>query len=500
MNHRTSIIVLFVALCVSACTLSSSPANQTILTDVPTTVALDLPTRTPIPTSNTNELLSGSSTEPLEEVDTDINTNNTNSPVDNMVNTSNTTRDTQTVICNPQTGWNTYTVVAGDTLFGIAQRANATVYTLVSANCLVDAGLIDIGQVLYVPNPIESVPITNNQPNNTGNVSVPDTTSDNNNDGADTSDNDSNRYTTEVWWIVQGDGVNGFPVGCGDSLLSQQSGIPTDLGIQGKLVQGLQHLTDDNNIGVGIAERGWWNPMSQTNLTLDEISIAKTHLVLRLIGDVPRVSACADAQLEAQIALNAMALTNTRIATIFINEQNMRDYFSTAGEFNLRNYSWIDFQNGNGEVESTLIAYWVGAEIGSPDTDVVVGCETYLTPMQLDNPITGNLQQDVETALRALLDSNRWIPPIYTNLWKDQNLTVDDVTISDGHAEIEIGGQLMGGGVCSDPILVGQMIETIFQFDQIQSARVMNGTLNLQQLVDQSGLEDLTDYTYTRSN
>jgi len=484
--HRPVIIMLMIALFASACTLSNAPADQTILTEAPTTVALDsAPTRTPISTEDESNAV------PLEQTSGSLDTVNTTS---NNTTNINTNRDTQTVVCNQQTGWNTYTVVAGDTLFGIAQRANSTVDTLVSANCLVDAGLIEVGQVLYVPNPV--------QPKLSDDDGfVPDNNTNNNSDSGDTPNNDPNRYTTELWWIVQGDSANGFRVGCGDALLPQQSGIPTNLSIEQTMVQAFQYLTDDNNIGAGQADRGWWNPISQTNIVIDHLSVAKSHAAVSFTGNILRSSACGDAQMEAQIAMNVLSLTGRSMATIHINGQNMRDYFSASGASNQTMYTTSEFQNGAGEIAGEPIQYWVGQEgFGAPTEDIVVGCDSYITPIDVDNLVSGDLRLDIEIALQSLIDPNRWIPDIYTQLWKNQNVTIESVTVNGSHVDVQIGGQVMAGGVCSDPILEGQFIQTIFQFGGVQSAKVMNGDRNLRQFIDQSGRPDVVDYVYTRSN
>lgn len=487
--RRSWIIILLIALLASACTLSSSPASETLLTEAPTTVALDLPTRTPIPSGSTadDDSTAGSS-------GGSINTNNTNTTTNTNTSnntTTNTGSNTQTIICNKQTSWQTYTVGAGDTLFGIAQRSNSTVDTLVSANCLVDAGLISVGQTLYVPNAVAPKP-TNNTNTNTGN--------DNTNNNYGGISNDPNRYTTEVWWIVQGDGGNaGFPVGCGDSIILQQSGVPTNLGAEQKLVQVLLHLTDDNNRGVGYADRGFWNPMSETDLVVSDFSIAKSHATVYLTGNVPRNSACGDAQMEAQIAMNMMHLTGRQMATIYINGQNMRDYFGGSGASNQRTYNWGDYQNGNGALQGDLIEYWVSASSGAV-SGLVVGCDNYMSAIEVDNFVSGDLRQDIEIALNSMFDPNRWIPPVFRNDLKNQNLSVQSVTINGSHVDVNIGGTIMGIGVCYDPVYEAQIVQTIFQFEQVQSVKVMNGERNLRQVSDQSGRPEVVDHVYTRSN
>jgi LysM repeat protein len=56
--------------------------------------------------------------------------------------------------CTPPAGWVSYTVSVGDTLAGIAMRAGASIDELVTANCLVNRNVINIGQRLLVPRPI----------------------------------------------------------------------------------------------------------------------------------------------------------------------------------------------------------------------------------------------------------------------------------------------------------------------------------------------------------
>ena len=286
-------LCLFISLIISACTLSASNAEDIELTSPPTTTQV-LSTSTDIPATASNN--------PSESA----------SP-----------SKTATIICNKQTTWNTYTVAAGDTMFGIAQRGNTTVDTLVSGNCLVDAGLISVGQVLYVPSPIQARPP----------ATVVSTV-------------DPNRYTVELWWIVKGDDGNaGFPVGCGDSIALQQSGIPAKLSMEETIKRAFDYLTDDTNIGTGQMGKGWWNPLSATALTIDTFSIEDDHVTANFSGQLNLVGVCFDAQLEPQIVLNIMSLTGTKSATIYINDENLRDIVDMSGLNTKTTYTWEEFQN-----------------------------------------------------------------------------------------------------------------------------------------------------------
>ncbi len=53
--------------------------------------------------------------------------------------------------CNYPNGWQRYVVVSGDTLGTIASRAGTNVDLLMSANCITNGDLIEVGQFIFVP-------------------------------------------------------------------------------------------------------------------------------------------------------------------------------------------------------------------------------------------------------------------------------------------------------------------------------------------------------------
>lgn len=468
-------ISLFIALILitAACNLPASN-SQNNLTAIPTTAALSQPTRTPISTAEETE----------DAVESDTSTINTVNTASNTVSNDNSPAST-TIICNKQTTWQAYIIEAGDTLFNIAQRGNTSVDTLVSANCLVDAGLISVGQVLYVPSAVAPRPTTDS-----GNT-VPIPTA------------DPNRYTTELWWIIQGDNGNtGFPVGCGDSIYLQQSGIPTNLSQEQTINRALAFLSDDNNIGTGQGDRGWWNPMSKSQLIMDSYSINGNHVTAYISGTLQLIGLCFDAQLQAQIPLNIMHLTGTRSATIYVNGQNIAHTFDMSGHFQKDSYTWEEFQNNQPLDYSNIVQFWVGIESNTVANTIQVGCGSYITPIISNSMRTDDTVDDLHEAFDALFDPNGKNPStVYSNLLKDKNLDAYDITVEDGHAVVYIGPKLHGIGTCADPIIEGQIIQTIFQFEEINTAKVIiNGDYNLRQMVDQSGDLSLVDYVYTREN
>ncbi len=452
---RFVIFVCFIiSTLISACNLAT-PASSTIPTvsDVETISASQtpteiIPTRTTIPTTAVSNANVGSA-----------------SPA-----------NTGTVICNKQTSWDTYTIVAGDTMFNIAQRGNTTVDILVSANCLVDASLISVGQVLYVPSSIQPPEF-----------------------GEPTSDPlNPNRYTVELWWIIKGnEGRTGFPVGCGDSIYLQQSGIPANLSMEETVTRAFKYLSDDNNAGTGATGRGWWNPMSATSLILDSYSINNDHVTANFSGQLNLSGVCFDAQLEPQIAINLMSLTRTKSATIYVNAENLRDIFDMSGLNTKTTYTWDEFQYPETQTNQEVLQFWVGTETNSANA-IEAGCG-YIIPITTNHIATGDTKADITTALTALFDPNQVVPSSnYDKLLSQSNLFVESVTLDQGHATIKIGGNLQGWGVCADPIFEAQITQTIFQFEDIQSAIVMNGEMNLRQFVDMSGRPSVKDHIYTR--
>ena len=66
-------------------------------------------------------------------------------------------------LCPTPPGWVTYTIQRGDTLFKIAQLAGSSVDSLAEANCIEDPSIIEVDQVIYVPQevaPSPSPPVT----------------------------------------------------------------------------------------------------------------------------------------------------------------------------------------------------------------------------------------------------------------------------------------------------------------------------------------------------
>jgi len=149
--------------------------------------------------------------------------------------------------------------------------------------------------------------------------------------------------------------------------------------------------------------------------------------------------------------------------------------------------------------QQDFLEYWLISEVDSPIDGIQVGCESYIVPVATEKIATGNTIEDLTTALNDLLAPNQqYLDGVTNYILEDQNLFVDSVTLDNDHATVQIGGQLYGLGTCADPIFEGQIVQTIFQFEEIQSVTVMNGGMNLREFVDMSDRPSIPDHIYTR--
>ena len=150
------------------------------------------------------------------------------------------------------------------------------------------------------------------------------------------------------------------------------------------------------------------------------------------------------------------------------------------------------------------IRFWVGTFDDYAREGIHVGCDSWLLPVATSYSRSGDAAGDLRLALEALFDPVLNHASARTEDWvKDLALYVESINISDGFAEALLGGRLRGIGTCGDAILEAQILQTIFQFNDIKSARVSDGNLNLRQIVDMSdrlSADELKAYIYRRED
>lgn len=308
-------------------------------------------------------------------------------------------------------------------------------------------------------------------------------------------DKNPNTETIQLWWIIQGDGGNnGLPAGCEDSIALRPSNIPTNLSMDETVKRAFSYLTDDSNQGDDSMDRRWWNPLSDTSLTMDSYTIDGDHVTANFVGEYFGGGVCDALQFQPQIALNVMTLTNTKIATINLNGHNIRRANDMSGQDTRTTYTWE-------ELHHQFIEYWVISSKSDHTRAIQLGCESYIVPRKTAMLYTDDTLADLNTAFRGLFLYNpdpENADNLMANYLRDQSLFIEQASLEDGHLTVNIGGELQGVGVCIDPVIEGQIIQTIFQFEDIERATVMNGDINLRQFVDMSGRPSIQDHIYTR--
>ncbi|MEO1165101.1 MAG: GerMN domain-containing protein [Chloroflexota bacterium] len=141
------------------------------------------------------------------------------------------------------------------------------------------------------------------------------------------------------------------------------------------------------------------------------------------------------------------------------------------------------------------ITVWLPSDDAISDESIPIGCETHITPVETEAFVQDTDEATLTTALETLFSTMPQEP--FRNYWEGA-LTVESVSIDDaGLAVINITGDFLLIGTCSDAEISEQMALTVFQVDAIQSARIMVNGDNLVQMLDMSG-QSSADAVFTR--
>ncbi|MGB1285504.1 MAG: LysM peptidoglycan-binding domain-containing protein [Aggregatilineales bacterium] len=155
--QRAFTLILMI-ICLAACRLAN-PEETILLTDISPAAeetqvaAAPIVIRTPFVS---NAVQPPTATSPHTDI---VTSQQTTSPRANTVAVQNIAS-----ACQPRTDWYEYTIVSGDTLYQLASRTSTTVDVVVKGNCLVDASVINVNQVILLPvllapgTPVEAVP------------------------------------------------------------------------------------------------------------------------------------------------------------------------------------------------------------------------------------------------------------------------------------------------------------------------------------------------------
>lgn len=121
---------------------------------------------------------------------------------------------------------------------------------------------------------------------------------------------------------------------------------------------------------------------------------------------------------------------------------------------------------------------------------IQVGCADSAISVWRDREKTGDTPTDLRASLEELFS-------IHTEIYgqsglqhslADTDVTVNNVSISGGVATIDLSGDFLLIGVCSDARMRAQIVLTIFQYDGINEALVRVNGNNLKQWFDMRGV------------
>jgi hypothetical protein len=144
-----------------------------------------------------------------------------------------------------------------------------------------------------------------------------------------------------------------------------------------------------------------------------------------------------------------------------------------------------------------FVPYWIGSDQAINDASVLIGCQTYVTPIESTNPL-GSPEDNIRNSLTQMFTTPS--QEGQRNVWGDDMvLTVNSVTIENGLATIQLSGDIMMLGTCADAEMEAQLLLAVFNEPSIQSALIMLGDTNMRSFFDMSGQAG-ADFQYTREN
>jgi LysM repeat protein len=132
---------------------------------------------------------------------------------------------------------------------------------------------------------------------------------------------------------------------------------------------------------------------------------------------------------------------------------------------------------------------------------IPVGCEGYMLPLRTGFAFAQEPATNIHASLSPLLamPSTEVGESGYVNYLGGQGLWISSLSVSNGHADLVLGGTFMLIGTCVDPQIEAQILLSVFADPRISTAYITVNGQNLKQMVDMSG-QTGPDAIYTRSD
>jgi len=133
--------------------------------------------------------------------------------------------------------------------------------------------------------------------------------------------------TAQIFLIaIDDNGQGGLPVGCGDSVIPVLVEIPAT---QGVLKAALESLLSVKTQYYG--ESGLYNALYQSDLQVENVSIADGFATVNLTGRLLMGGECDNPRIQAQLEQTVLQFPTVTKAEIFINGKTLADALSLKG-------------------------------------------------------------------------------------------------------------------------------------------------------------------------
>ena len=151
---------------------------------------------------------------------------------------------------------------------------------------------------------------------------------------------------------------------------------------------------------------------------------------------------------------------------------NPEGFLVEAGNVGQHYYRW---RHGDAQpVTETVNIHLVALE-DNGESGMLIGCGDSLIPVEREIQATDDVELKITRTLNILLgldDEFYGESGLYNALYQS-DLSVDDVTVEDGTATVNLSGELLIGGVCDEPRVEEQLRQTILQFEGIDEAVIL---------------------------
>ncbi len=134
----------------------------------------------------------------------------------------------------------------------------------------------------------------------------------------------TNTQIIKIYLVAIGDnGVSGTKIGCDDSLIAVDVGIPPTAGVLRAAISEL--LAIDSEM---YGDSGLYNALYQSNLEIENLSVINGVASIYLSGDLMLGGVCDHPRVESQLSAIALQFSTVSSVEIFINGIPLKDVLS----------------------------------------------------------------------------------------------------------------------------------------------------------------------------